>query len=70
MNDKKDGTLHYTELSNTLRHNFKDGIVLLVSTDTPKWLNFCLTNFNWIATRNISNIKLTKGRKIGNMGNG
>jgi len=29
MNDKQDGTLHYTKLSNTLTHNFKDGIVLV-----------------------------------------
>ena len=65
MNDKRDGTLHYTELSNTLIRNFKDGIALFLSTDIPKWLNFCFTNFNWITTRNISNIKVTKGRKIG-----
>jgi len=71
MNEKQDGTMYYKELSNTLIHNFKDGIVLLVITDIPKWLNFCLTNFNWITTRNTSNTrtKLTKGRKGGNMGN-
>ena len=47
---KQDGTLHYTELSSTLIHNFKDGLVLLVRTDIPKWLNFCLTNFDWVTT--------------------
>jgi hypothetical protein len=31
MNNKQDGTLHYTELSNTLIHNFEDGIALLLS---------------------------------------
>jgi hypothetical protein len=35
VKDKQDGTMYYTELSNTLMHNFKDGIVLLVSTDIP-----------------------------------
>jgi len=53
MNDNQDGSLHYMELSNTLIHNFNDGIVLLVSKDIPKSLNSCLTNFNWIATRNV-----------------
>jgi dihydroneopterin aldolase len=70
MNDIQDGSLHYMELSNTLIHNLKEGIVLLVSKDIPKSLNFCLTNFNWLTTRNVSNIKPTKGRKIGSIGNG